>query len=55
MGTLELLGQKAIVNREGELDLGDDAIGSLATWASADDTELEDAVDAVAEMRASSS
>ncbi|MDE3259212.1 MAG: DEAD/DEAH box helicase family protein [Gemmatimonadota bacterium] len=51
VGTLELLGQKSIVNRGGELDLGDDAIGSQATWASADDTELEDAVDAARDAR----
>ena len=51
MGTLELLGQKSIVSREGELDLGDDAIGSQATWASADDTDLEDAVDAARDAR----
>ncbi len=51
VGTLELLGQKSIVSREGELDLDDDAIGSQATWASADDTDLEDAVDAARDAR----
>ncbi len=51
VGTLELLGQRSIVSRRGELDLGDDAIGSQATWASADDTELEDAVDAARDAR----
>ena len=50
-GTLELLGQKSIVSREGELDLEDDAIGSQATWASVDDTDLEDAVDAARDAR----
>ena len=51
MGTLELLGQRSIVSREGELDLGDVAIGSQATWISVDDTELEDAVDAAQNAR----
>ena len=51
VGTLELLGQKAIVARRGELDLADDAIASQATWSPSDDTELEDAVDAVKNAR----
>ncbi|MDE2998453.1 MAG: DEAD/DEAH box helicase family protein [Gemmatimonadota bacterium] len=51
VGTLELLGQKSIVTREGELDFGDDEIGSQATWTSADDTDLEDAVDAARDAR----
>ena len=46
-GTLELLGQRAVVRRPNEMDLGDDAIGSQATWETTDDAELEDAVDAV--------
>ncbi len=46
-GTLELMGQRAVVQRPGELDLGDDAINSRATWEATDDTEFEDAVDAV--------
>ncbi len=50
-GTLELLGQRAVVRRPNELDLGDDAIGSQATWETTDDTELEDAVDAVKNAR----
>ena len=50
-GTLELLGQRAVVRRPNELDLGDDAIGSQATWETADDAELEDAVDAVKDAR----
>lgn len=50
-GTLELLGQRAVVQRPGELDLGDDAIGSRATWEATDDTELEDAVDAAKKAR----
>ena len=51
VGTLELLGQRSIVTREGELNLSADAIGSQATWASADDTDLEDAVDAARDAR----
>ena len=50
-GTLELLGQRAVVRRPNELDFGDDAIGSRATWETADGTELEDAVDAVKDTR----
>ena len=50
-GTLELLGQSAIVSRRGQMDLGDDAIGSQATWESIDDAELEDAVDAAKDAR----
>ncbi len=51
VGTLELLGQKSIVSREGELELGDDDIGSQATWATTDDADLEDAVDAARDAR----
>ena len=51
VGTLELLGQKSIVSRPAELDLGDDAIGSEATWVSTDLAELEDAVDAAKNAR----
>ena len=50
-GTLELLGQRAVVRRPNEMDLGDDAIGSKATWEATDDAELEDAVDAVKDAR----
>ena len=50
-GTLELLGQRAVVQRPNELDLGDDVIGSQATWETTDDAELEDAVDAVRDAR----
>lgn len=50
-GTLELLGQSVIVARRSELDLGDDAIGSQATWASTDAADLEDAVDAAKDAR----
>ena len=46
-GTLELLGQKAIVPRENELNLADDRIGSQIVWNEHGDVELEDAVDAV--------
>ena len=47
VGTLELLGQKAIVTRDNELGLADDKIGSQIVWDQNDDAELEDAVDAV--------
>ena len=50
-GTLELLAQRAIVQRPSELDWGDDAIDSQATWETIDEAELEDAVDAVKETR----
>ena len=51
VGTLELLGQRAIVPRESELDLADDKIGSQVTWNPSDDNELEDAVSAVIDSR----
>ena len=44
-GTLELLGQRAIVSRPTELGLADDAIASQTIWQDAD-AELEDAVEA---------
>ena len=47
VGTLELLGQSAIVARRDELGLADDEIASELTWSPSDDTELEDAVTAV--------
>ncbi len=50
VGTLELLGQKAIVLRNSELDLADDRIASYSIWAT-DDAELEDAVDAAKDAR----
>ena len=50
-GTLELLGQKAIVPRDTELGLADDAISSQLVWDQPDDVELEDAVDAVQNAR----
>ena len=46
-GTLELLGQKAIVPRETELGLPDENIRSHTIWSQHDHTELEDAVEAV--------
>ena len=47
-GTLELLGQKAIVPRNNEFEnLSDDRINSQIIWNQQDDAELEDAVDAV--------
>ena len=45
-GTLELLSQKAILPRQGELDIPDDQIASQAVWDQHEDAELEDAVDA---------
>lgn len=51
VGTLELLGQRAIIPRKGELDLSDDEIASQLTWSPSDDTELEDAVSAVMDAR----
>ena len=50
-GTLELLGQQAIVPRPGAMNLGDDQIHSRAVWNSGDDVELEDAVAAVQNAR----
>ena len=51
VGTLELLGQKAVIPRDNELGLADDKIGSQLTWSPSDDTELEDAVSAVKDAR----
>ena len=45
VGTLELLGQKFIVSRDGEMGLADSKISSQSIWASGD-AELEDAMDA---------
>ena len=50
-GTLELLGQRAIVSRDGELGFADDRIGSQAVWGQRDDAELEDAVAAAKDAR----
>ena len=50
-GTLELLGQKAIVPRNSELGLADDKIASQSVWNQPDDAELEDAVDAAKDAR----
>ena len=50
-GTLELLGQQAIVPRRGAMDLGDDQIQSRAVWNQGEDAELEDAVAAVRDAR----
>ena len=47
-GTLELLGQKAIVSQRTELDIADDDISSQTIWG---DAELEDAVDAARNAR----
>ncbi len=50
-GTIELLGQRAIVERPGELDIVDDLIRSQHVWTSDDDFELEDAVKAAQNAR----
>ena len=50
-GTLELLGQQAIVPRRGAMNLGDDKIQSQTVWPQGDDAELEDAVAAVKDAR----
>ena len=50
-GTLELLGQQAIVPRRGAMNLGDDQIHSRAVWNSGDDAKLENAVAAVQNAR----
>ena len=47
IGTLELLGQRAVIPRDNDLGLADDEIVSRLTWSPSDDTELEDAVSAV--------
>ncbi len=49
VGSLELLGQQAIVPRQDSLALADDPIASQAVWSRQDDAELEDAVTAVKE------
>ena len=51
VGTLELLGQQAIVPQTNALGLPDEAIGSRAVWDPSDDAELEDAVDAARNAR----
>ena len=50
-GTLELLGQHAIVPRETELDVPDDGVSSKLVWDQPDNADLEDAVDAVKDAR----
>ncbi len=51
VGTLELLGQKAIIPRKNELELADDKIGSRIIWNQEDVAKLEDSVDAVKDAR----
>ena len=51
VGTLELMGQRAIVGRKGEMDLPDNAVASQTIWRQQNDAELEDAVDAVKDAR----
>ena len=45
-GTLELLGQRTIVQTPNEIDVSNDTIESQVIWDPHDDYELEDAVDA---------
>ena len=49
VGTLELLAQRAIADRDGELNFPDDTIDSQAIWE--DNVELQDAVDAAKDAR----
>ena len=51
VGSLELLGQKAIVAREGEFAIPDDTIASQRISLHSADAELEDAIDAVKDPR----
>ena len=51
-GTLELLGQRAMVTHDGTMEIGDEGIGSREVWVrDGDDAELEDAVEAATESR----
>ncbi len=50
-GSLELLGQSAIVRRQGEFDIPDTEIGAQSVWKEDDNAELEDAVDAAKDTR----
>ena len=50
-GTLELLGERAIIPRNNELNLPDDNIRSQIVWNQPDDAELEGAVDAAKDAR----
>ena len=53
-GSLELLGQRTIVAREGELDIADAKIASQTVWPSAppaDYSEMEEVVDSVRDPR----
>ena len=51
VGTLELLGQRAILGRPGEMDLPDNPVASQNVWNRHNDAELEDAVAAVKDAR----
>ena len=52
VGTLELLGQKTIVHKDGKFNnLDDDKIASQIVWTEPDDAQLEDAVDAAKQAR----
>ncbi len=51
VGSLELLGQSSIVPRIGQLDLGEENLGSVQVHMVNDDPLLEDAVDAARNVR----
>ena len=51
VGTLELLGQKALIARPGELNLPDEDIQSQTTWQPTVNAHLEDAIEAVKNPR----
>ena len=51
VGSLELLGQSLIVPRSGQMDLGDASLDSVQMQMSADDPQLERAVDAARNVR----
>ena len=50
-GTLELLGQQAIVARRGVMDLGDDQIASQTVWQQSANADLDDPIDAAQNAR----
>ena len=50
-GTLELLGQQAIVARRGVMDLGDDQIASRTVWQQPANADLDDPIDAAQNAR----
>ena len=51
VGSLALLGQSAIVPREGQMDVGDARLGSVQMQMAADDPLLENAIEDVRDVR----